>query len=274
MRTFTEAWERREELDSETDVRDWISGIAVEVLAAHRRATPETTGRAAPRNLRIVVDDAAVERIRGELLADDAVLPVPPARVWRAIERRVPGAAVVASNVEGQTHPTAAVANPTSGEELLRVTATRRPRRLRWLILAIAAALVAAGVAIVSTQRRSGELVVATAVLHPVNGVDVGLATGSVTLQRAGTQHSLRIRLEVPPALPPGTSYQLALVDGRGTRRVVGRISAAVGDVDKTMPLPDGLDTSAFRTVDLSIHDDDLDASGGLTPIMGGTLRS
>lgn len=279
VRTFVEAWGRRDELDTTTEPGGWISGIALGLVSDQLRSSAPTTGGTSLRNLRIVVDDDAVQRIRAELIdTDPSTLPSPPDAVWRAIERRAlgsptPDPATAASEPGGKSVE-AGRSRAAAGRELLRVTRIRRRHRMAWLVAAITAVLVAAGTVVVTTQRRSGEHVEATAQLRAINGVEVGLASGEVTLRRAGSHRSLRIRMEVPPALPKGATYQLALIDHRGARRPVGTVPATVGDVDTTIPLPDTLDTAAFRTVELSIRDDAATEDDALTPIMRGTLRT
>lgn len=258
---FADAWARRGEAPD--DAAHWVAAIAEDHIV-ERLATPvRTTGGTSPRNVRRVVDHAAIEGIRTELLAADPdALPAVSARIWPAVERAVhPPLPPDADRTTTPTPPGPAHRRPRAGR-----------RFVLWVVVAVV--LLAAAATATLLLQKQGRPVVASATLRPVNGVSVGLASADVSIERGAGRLEVRLRMETPPALTAGSSYELALIDRRGVRHQVGRLRDRPRAVNRRFPLPEGFDLAAFRTVDLSVRDDAVAGPDGLTSIMRGNLRS
>ncbi|MCC6226570.1 MAG: anti-sigma factor [Microthrixaceae bacterium] len=261
--TFTDAWAQGSALGTDDDLGEWLLSVATkEAVSSLRFPKATTTGRQTPKNLRIVVDEASIDAVARELLdTDPGSLPNPPAAVWSRIERRVRPA-----ELDGPTE--AADDSP----------AERRDRGRsgvpRWALAgAVVAAIAAAAVATVLFTGGDGTTTLATATLEPVGDLDVGLASGTATLQQRDGRRELRIRMDTPPYLSTGSFYELALVDDHSQKVVLGRLRNPAARVDETFPLPHEVEKRTFRTVDLSLGSDDDAGADGATSVMRGRLQ-
>ncbi|WP_235909570.1 anti-sigma factor [Goekera deserti] len=207
-----------------------------------------------------------------------AVLP-PPA-VWSAIAAatgvsatprpEVLAASAAAGGAPGAPPPpapTAAAPRPPADPPVDELALRRRARR-RWLAavaasLAVGIVVGASGAALVG--RSDDAVTVAAAGLSPYGGSD---ASGEAVLRvRDDESRVLDVRLTVRPT--GGDYFEVWLLDPASQRMI------ALGVLDggqTALPVPDGVDTSVFRTVDVSREAVDGDPAHSAFSIARGEL--
>ena len=206
--------------------------------------------------------------------ASSAPALVPPPAVWSAI--------AAATGVTSAPRPEVLVASaavppggvllapPRTEDEPVDLTAARQARstRGRWL-LAVAATLVVgvtAGVAGSALAGRSDdEVTVSAAELAPYDGSD---ASGEAVLRvREDDSRVLDVRLTAPS--PGSDYYEVWLLDPDTLRMVaLGVLDGGTAAFD----VPAGVDTSVFRTVDVSRESLDGDPEHSAFSIARGEL--
>lgn len=199
-------------------------------------------------------EDAAViervSRIAAEMDDADGALVEPPPELWDRI-------AAASASVESDGSPVV-------------VLDERRRRMNRSIVVAVAASVllfVAMGVLFTRGGSSPDPQVVATAVLEPVDGVDVGDAGADVRLVENGDDRRLVLSAHDMAAAPPGQHYELWLLDpDEGEPVSLGDMGGSV-----SVPVPADVDLDAYDVVDVSIQaEGETEHSGN--SILRGTL--
>ena len=210
-------------------------------------ADPEELGPDAESFARVVdlgssLDETDFERIE------------PPEGLWDAIAARLDEPEPVLS----------------SGEEPEgRVVDLDAHRRHRRTMVAAAAAIVlvvvgAVGIGLASRDTGTGSEVVASTTLDVLEGP----ATATAELIRTGDEERLVVTARDMPPAPPGTHYELWLVDPDVTDpRSLGPMT---GSTEVTVPA--SIDTDEFPVVDISLQDDGTHVHSGHS-LLRGTLQ-
>jgi anti-sigma-K factor RskA len=212
--------------------------------AAHLAGCAQCTAEVA--SLRRPVEVLAVPEFSGT-----APEVAPPPQVWTAI--------AAATGVSA--------APPSAGADV--VPLRPRPSRTRWLTVAAAVLVggVVGGGAVALTRDDDGGsgAVVASAALDPLPTED---ASGRAEVRDADGVRSLQVDLDAP-ALPDGY-YEVWLLQPDAVRMVpVGVVHRG----DTVLPLPDGLDLSAYPVVDVSVEPMDGDPTHSGVSVARGSLQ-
>ena len=192
----------------------------------------------------------------------------PPEGLWDSIAARL-GEADRSADAEITRVPTIeAAASVTADDPQDRVVSLDEHRRSRRTLVTAAAAavlLVVGAVGIgVASRETSGTEVVASTTLDVLEGP----ATASAKLIRTGDDERLVVTARDMPPAPPGTHYELWLVDPAVTDpRSLG---AMTGTTEVTVPA--SIDTDEFPVVDISLQDDGAIAHSGHS-LLRGTLQ-
>ena len=199
-------------------------------------------------------DVARLEALLREVDADDFVLHEPPADVWANIEARI------------AAESTAPVVSLTD----------RRSRfSTRFLAAAAAVAVVAAGVAVVSSIR-GGEDVIATATLvHDPIAFDPLGAESSATATLLERDGGFEIRLDDASLPDPATDdLELWLISTGADGEITDVQPVSLVDADEpgTYVVPAGLDPDVYSVVDISVEPRDGDETHSGRSILRGVL--
>jgi hypothetical protein len=195
-------------------------------------------------------------------LADDPVeLVDAPDHVWSAIE-----AAAGAPDATDAGDPTA----PSSPTPI----ASRRRARRRILIPAAAAVVaVLIGVGVFALQDPDGPTQLAAAELTAFEQAPVGEAGGTVELIADGDDERLEVAMHDLPAPAPGTYYELWLLDPESGEPVsVATMRDGSSEVTTSIPVPEGVDTSQFDVVDVSVQEEAAGPEHSGNSVLRGTL--
>ena len=194
----------------------------------------------------------AVDVLSVPPLASSAPAVAPPPRVWDAIAAST-GVAVAPRSTQvpaPAARPPAAGAPSRIPAELSgpRRFGARRPSRRG---LAVAAALllgaaVGGGAVAITQGRGDGGAVVAQTALDPLSGAP---ASGRATVREEGPTRVLQVDLRAPA--PQNAYYEVWLME-TGAQLMVPVGVLHTGDT--TLPLPDGLDLTAYPLVDVSVE--------------------
>ena len=141
----------------------------------------------------------------------------------------------------------------------------RRPRT--WLLAGAAAVigLLAGAGLVTAVNSTSSDVVVATAVLNPLEGGEAGRAT----VARSGDGKVLTV--EVPGLASPEDGYYEVWMATPDTKTMVALGTLNPGTAG-TFALPAGMDPNAFPVVDVSLEHFDGDAGHSSTSIVRGQL--
>ena len=182
-------------------------------------------------------------------LAGTAPEVAPPPRVWEAI--------AAATGVS---------AAPPADADDARVLELR-PRRSRGRWLTLAAAVLVGGVvggAVVALSPDQQGAVVAQTALDPLAADD---ASGRAEVRESGGSRSLQVDLDAPD-LDDGY-YEVWVMQPDAVRMVpVGVVHRG----DTVLPLPDGIDLSAYPVVDVSVEPMDGDPTHSGLSVARGSL--
>ncbi|GAA2624646.1 anti-sigma factor [Paractinoplanes durhamensis] len=166
-------------------------------------------------------------------------LPAPPERIWQRIEAGIAPAE----------------------------TRVVRPRRSRWLLPALAAAVLAVAGTVVVLQRAPAETVTARATLTPLATVPAD-AGGTVRVLSDG-EMLVDVR-----NLPLTTGFhEVWLIDPDHPTKMIA-IGNLAARPDATLPVPPGVDMNRYRLVDISDEPHDGDAAHSGHSLLRGTLTS
>ena len=185
-----------------------------------------------------------------------------PAGLWERI----------ADAVERDDDPVAPVVVPPA--ELDR----RRERRRRTVLVSVAAAVVVlvVGLGVVLASRPdAGPTEIAAAELAPYGGADVGPAGGTVEVVEEDDQLRLQVDMHDLPAPPPGTFYELWLIDpSTGTPVSVATMRDGASDVTTSVDLPAGTDPATYEVVDVSVQEEAAGPEHSGNSVLRGTLSA
>jgi hypothetical protein len=195
----------------------------------------------------------AVDVLSVPALATPAPAVAPPPRVWEAIAASTGVAVAPRSTAEAPVPAAApgAVEAPSPAPTPLAARSRfglRRPS-LRWpaVAAAVLVGVAVGGGAVAITQRQGGAgTVVAQTALDPLSGAP---ASGRATVREEGSTRVLQIDLRAP--VPRDGYYEVWLME-TGAQLMVPVGVLHTGDT--TLPLPDGLDLTAYPLVDVSVE--------------------
>ncbi len=218
-------------------------------------------------------------RLLGSLAGGDPELSDPPDDLWDRIAAALdddaaapppdsPRLLVVDEPVEGIVSQETLAASP-HGRWL------RSPRHR--IVFAVAAAVLAVlvGAGVLVARRDSGPSTVASAVLAPYGGAQVGAARGKVQLVNSGGRLRLRVDMHDLPAPAPGTFYEMWLMDPTtGTPVSVASMKEPTPDVAAVIDVPPGTDPSRYDVVDVSVQRLDGGPQHSGNSVLRGTLST
>jgi hypothetical protein len=195
----------------------------------------------------------------------DEPISSPPARVWRGIE-------VATRTAPAATHSTGTHSTP-SGLAAPTPLDSRRKRSLRsWsglLVAACVGALVGGGAVVAVNALSHTPTVLASAELQPLADGPVTGASGTAEVQATASGDVLAI--DAPQLPTPSGYYEVWLLDptsgGMIAMGVVPPDSATVN-----LPVPPGVDLSAYAAVDISDEPMDGDPGHSSVSVLRGTL--
>jgi hypothetical protein len=147
----------------------------------------------------------------------------------------------------------------------------RRARRNRWIApIAAAAVGVALGAgAVIAVENREGSVTVdATAPLTPVQGGPLPPSEGQLgTAELVTARNGLQVRVDASALPAPGsTAYEVWLFGADGRMVSLGTLADGTG----SFTVPAGIDTTQYRTVDVSDEPPDGNpAHSGISLIRG-----
>ncbi|MCO7222386.1 anti-sigma factor, partial [Klenkia sp. PcliD-1-E] len=159
----------------------------------------------------------------------------------------------------------AATGPPTGGP-------ARRSTRRRWIVVGAVAAGLLVGVAVGAALARGGAgspvpvpgTAVASAQLDPFGDWD---SSGEATLTETDGRWDLQVQLTAPPPAADGF-YEVWLLSADGGAQSLGNLEGASG----SYVVPEGVDLSAYDTVDVSLEPYDGDPEHSTDSITRGTL--
>ncbi|MBS1836604.1 MAG: anti-sigma factor [Actinobacteria bacterium] len=217
-------------------------------------------------------------RLLGSLAGGDPELSDAPDGLWDRIAAALDDAAVpppdsprllvVDEPVEGTDFQETLAASP-HGRRL------RSPRHR--IVFAVAAAVLAVlvGAGVLVARRDNGPSTVASAVLAPYGGAQVGAARGKVQLVDSGGRLRLRVDMHDLPAPAPGTFYEMWLIDpATGAPVSVASMKEPTPDVAAVIDVPPGTDPSRYDVVDVSVQRLDGGPEHSGNSVLRGTLTT
>ena len=214
-------------------------------------------------------------RVLGTLAGGAPELSDAPGDLWEriaaAMEETDPSEQMRLHSVDGDGGGAASSADAGPTPRVRRL----RPRRD--ILLAVAAALfvVLVGAGVVLSQRDSGPSTVASAVLEPYEGAQVGTARGQVDLVDSDGQLRLRVDMHDLPAPAPGTFYEMWLMDPEtGTPVSVASMKDSEPDVAAVLEVPAGTAPSRYDVVDVSVQREDEGPQHSGDSVLRGTLAT
>lgn len=206
------------------------------------------------------------------LAVDPVTLDAPPAGTWDAIE------SALGREQDDPASPAVTADRPRVIRGDAPATSSPSAARPRWQWLAAAAAVVAvlvAGAVVVATRGEDGPAELAATTLRPVNGVDVGRASASATLQRDGTHLQLHVEMDDLPSPPSGTFYELWLLGEDGETPVsLATMKEPAPSVSTDVDIPAGVDTGRYDVVDVSLQAEGEGPEHSGNSVLRGTLSA
>ena len=115
----------------------------------------------------------------------------------------------------------------------------------------------------------------AAAELRPYEGAQVGDAAGQVELIDDGDTLSLRVDMRDLPTPPPGTFYELWLIDPTTGEPVsVATMKDGSSDVATEIAVPAGTDPQRYDVVDVSVQEEGAGPEHSGNSVLRGTLSA
>ncbi|MGW1739639.1 anti-sigma factor [Nocardia sp. NPDC001965] len=229
------------------DLLDLAVPYALDAVAAAEGTEIEQRLRTADAETARRFDDT-VRDVR-EAMAALSVLDaqMPPARIEARILAALDRAPGARSDVRQTPRPgspheeTSGPAPVGATDELARVRARKRALSRRWAVLGAAAAVVVAiGIAIGAgvVAQRDGEPAGTVTAQEVLNQPDTRTSStrigtdGILTVHVSDALHAATVSFDATPAPPPGSDYQLWLIDASGTPRSAGVLTDLPGASD------------------------------------------